>query len=168
MSAKVIKRWVRLLHYWLGAIVSLQLLVWLGTGVYFNLTPHDELKGMSYNHSHHSQPTALKLELERLLSARDILALAPQGEVEQLKLISLAATPVYLLDAKVQRYQHDCQQQTLRHAYTGKPFVINSQLATQLALASYMGPGQVTSIDKLASSAEWPKQCNPMWQVNMG
>ena len=30
-----------------------------------------------------------------------------------------------------------------------------------------MGPGEVVSINKLPLSPEWPKQCNPMWQVNM-
>ena len=166
-STKVIKRWIKVVHYWLGAIVCLQLLIWLGTGIYFNLTPHDELKGMVYNHSHHIEPKQLKLDFERLLSAAQVLALVPGKAVEQLKLTTIDKQPVYLLDEQVQRYQHDCLQQSLRHAYTGKPFVIDKQIAMQLAIESYMGPGEVASINKLPLSPEWPKQCNPMWQVNM-
>ncbi|MEZ9196931.1 PepSY domain-containing protein [Shewanella sp. 10N.286.54.B9] len=167
MQTRSVRRWIRVLHYWLGVIVSLQLLIWLITGVYFNLTPHDELKGMVYNHSHHIAPTALKITPERLLSAEEVLSLFPNNTVEQLKLQMLAEQPVYLLDEQVQRYQHECQQQSLRHAYTGKPFVIDKQIAMQLAIESYMGPGEVASINKLTLSPDWPKQCNPMWQVNM-
>ncbi len=167
MQTKSVRRWIRVLHYWLGVIVSLQLLIWLITGVYFNLTPHDELKGMVYNHSHHIAPTALKITPERLLSAEEVLSLFPNNTVEQLTLQMLAEQPVYLLDEQVQRYQHECQQQSLRHAYTGQPFVIDKPIAMQLALGSYMGPGEVASINKLTVSPEWPKQCNPMWQINM-
>lgn len=168
MQTKSVRRWIRVLHYWLGAIVSLQLLVWLVTGVYFNLTPHDELKGMVYNHSHHIEPKALKIDPERLLSAEEVLALPPNNTVEQLTLQMIAEQPVYMLDNQVQRYQHQCQQQSLRHAYSGKPFVIDRHIATQLALNSYMGPGEFISINKLEKAhTEWPKQCNPMWQVNM-
>lgn len=168
MQTKSVRRWVRVVHYWLGAIISLQLLVWLVTGVYFNLTPHDELKGMVYNHSHHIEPKALNIDPERLLSAEKVLSQFPNNTVEQLKLQMLAEQPVYLLDERVQRYQHDCQEQSLRHAYSGNLFVIDNQIAAQIALGSYMGPGKIISVNKLATASDvWPKQCNPMWQVNM-
>ena len=36
------------LHKWLSLLVGLQLLVWLGTGLYFNLMDHQKASGNQY------------------------------------------------------------------------------------------------------------------------
>lgn len=163
---KPFKRWIKICHYWLSTLVCVQLIIWLITGVYFNLTPHDELRGMIYNHSHHSEAQSLNLDPEQLLDVTSVLELQPQ--TQRVKLITIAEQPIYLLNGKLQRYQHQCQELIMVDAYTGTQFIINSTIAELLALNSYMGPGQVTSIEKVsAAHNEWPKQCNPMWKISM-
>ncbi|MCL1050164.1 PepSY domain-containing protein [Shewanella abyssi] len=164
--SKRMKRWIKVGHYWIGALVSVQLLLWLISGVYFNLIPHDELKGMAYNHSHHTEQNRHKFESQRLLEIAPLLTTRP--ETESVSLVALAGQPVYRLDAKVQRYGHQCQQQGLIDAYSGKTINIDKPLAMQLASDSYMGPGSISSIEQVAAPHnDWPKQCNPLWLVNM-
>ena len=98
-QSKRFKRWVKIAHYWLGAIVSIQLLLWLVTGVYFNLTPHDELKGMEYQQSHHPGPQRQAFDPQKLVDIAPLLA--KHTQVESLTLVALAGQPVYVLDAKV-------------------------------------------------------------------
>ena len=41
-------------HKWLSLVVGLQLLIWLGTGLYFNLMDHNKASGNELRvHSHH-------------------------------------------------------------------------------------------------------------------
>ncbi|WP_076539375.1 PepSY domain-containing protein [Shewanella sp. UCD-KL21] len=163
-KTKRLQRWVRVWHYWMGALVSLQLLIWLGTGIYFNITPHEALKGMAY--SHQAAHKDFNFSAADLISAKQVLADYPNQQ--QLALISLDSNPVYLLTKTTMRYKHACQQQTLINAYSGEVMNIEPSLATRLASDSYMGPGSVISVNKLKPPiSEWPKQCNPLWQINM-
>lgn len=166
-SSKRIKRAIKIVHYWLGKLVSLQLLIWLITGVYFNLTPHERLKGMEYNHSHH-----LEQQQKSPFNAAELVDIAPllnrYHPVEKLTLVAVAGKPVYVLDAKVKRYAYQCQQQTLIDAYSGNLINIDATLAQAIALESYMGPGMVTSIKQLSPPIrEWPQECNSLWQFEM-
>ncbi|WOT04862.1 PepSY domain-containing protein [Shewanella youngdeokensis] len=159
-------RWIKLWHYWVGALVGLQLLIWLGTGIYFNITPHAQLKGMEYNHSHHAPHEDFNFNSEQLLTVQQVLA--PYPPQQQLALTALNGTPVYVLTQQVTRYQRDCQQQVLIHGYSGEPVIIDAALASNLASASYMGPGAIIDIKKRSAPIdEWPKECNPVWQINM-
>ncbi|MGL4612834.1 MAG: PepSY domain-containing protein [Shewanella sp.] len=164
---KRIKRAIKIVHYWLGTLVSLQLLIWLITGVYFNLTPHERLKGMEYNHSHH-----LEQQQKSLFNAAEIVDVTPLlnrfHPVEKLTLVSVAGKPVYILDAKVKRYAYQRQNQTLIDAYSGNVINIDAKLAQTIALESYMGPGMVTDIQKISPPIrEWPQQCNSLWKFDM-
>ncbi|MCL1057067.1 PepSY domain-containing protein [Shewanella gelidimarina] len=163
---KRMPHWIKVAHYWIGALVSIQLLLWLISGLYFNLTPHDEIKGMVYNHSHKTEPLQPPFVSELLADIAPLLAAHPQ--VEKLRLLRLGEQPVYVLDAKVQRYKHQCQQQTLIDAYTGKTLTIDKPRATQLARDSYQGPGTISTVERMSAPFyDWPKQCNPLWQIAM-
>ncbi|ARD24012.1 PepSY domain-containing protein [Shewanella japonica] len=165
MKGKALKRWLRVGHYWLGVIVGVQLLIWLGTGIYFNITPHESLKGKLYF------KTAPQLE-KQSFSVNELLPLASilarVKSVEQVSLITLNQRAVYVLDEQVQRYPHDCQQQTLIDALSGEKMMIDAHLAEQLAKHTYTGRGKVIQTQKMtAPFDEWPKECNPLWQVSI-
>ncbi|MCL1047545.1 peptidase [Shewanella electrodiphila] len=165
MKTQKIKRWLRFCHYWLGTIVGIQLLIWLGTGIYFNITPSEDLKGTHYYRS------IAPLDLTAF-SSHDLEPLSSILErfkpMEQVSTIVLINQPVYLLDEQVQRYQHDCQQQVLVDAYSGKEVLIDADLAESIALQSYTGAGEIKSHRQLSTSfKEWPKECNPLWQVSI-
>ena len=165
---KGLRRWLRLFHYWTGVIVGLQLLIWLGTAIYFNLTPHSELKGTGYLTQ---QQTAFGLDsedakLESLISLS--VAVHSYTDIEQVSLMRLAGKPIYLLDTQLTRYRHQCQQQIVLDAVTAKALQIDKLLATKVAEQTYTGPGNVLNVETLSSPHdEWPKECNPLWQVNI-
>lgn len=164
MARKGVKHWLRIGHYWIGAIVGLQLLIWLATGIYFNLTPHEQLKGMQY---HLDQPRrTLMVNAEQLQPLSSLLA--DYADIEQVSLIELAGKPLYLLDKQIQRYEYQCQQQILMDAYSGQVILIDHTLAQTLALQTYRGPGHVVQVSLLNTPfEEWPKQCNPLWQISL-
>ncbi|MFC1519946.1 peptidase [Pseudomonadota bacterium] len=163
-KAKRLQHLIRVWHYWVGALVSLQFLIWLGTGIYFNITPHEALKGMAY--SHHAAHEDNNFNAAELITAKQVLTNHPNQQ--QLALISLDSNPVYLLTETAMRYKHECQQQTLVNAYSGEVIHIDLSLATTLAIDSYRGPGSVISANKLKPPiSEWPKECNSLWQINM-
>ncbi|WP_119967857.1 PepSY domain-containing protein [Shewanella japonica] len=165
MKGKALKRWLRVGHYWLGGIVGVQLLIWLGTGIYFNITPHESLKGKLY----FKTPPQLEKQsfiVNELLPLASILARVKS--VEQVSLITLNQRAVYVLDEKVQRYPHDCQQQTLIDALSGEKMMIDAHLAELLAKHTYTGRGKVIQTQKMtAPFDEWPEECNPLWQVSI-
>lgn len=164
MARKAFKHGLRIGHYWIGAVVGVQLLIWLATGIYFNLTPHEQLKGMQYNVGQPKSVLAVNAEL--LLPLSSLLTNYP--EIEQASLIALADKPLYLLDKQIQRYEYHCQQQILIDAYSGQVISIDQTLAQTLALQTYRGPGQVVQVSLLNAPFDaWPKQCNPLWQISL-
>lgn len=156
-------RTIRYLHRLAALLVGWQLLIWLTTGLYFNLTPHEELKGSTYLATQ-SQAKVPKLSQFTLLEPATILE--RHSSTETLSLIWLNQRPYYLLSHRTTRYAHQCQQQSLVDASTGLPYQLNAEDAASLASASYSGPGQVVATNHIPQNqSEWPKQCNALWQV---
>ncbi|WP_394130157.1 PepSY domain-containing protein [Shewanella maritima] len=165
MRMQKLTRTVRIIHYWLGVIVGLQLLIWLGTGLYFNLTPYEQLKGLNQQQA---LPTSITEQFNpnRLLPLTEILQ--QFDSVEKVSMTAMLGQPIYLLDTQVTRYPHDCQQQTLVNAYSGKPVSIDAQMATQLAVQTYTSDAKVISTQQLHPPIDaWPKQCNGLWQITV-
>lgn len=167
MAIKRFQRWVRVAHYWAGAIVVLQLLIWLGTGIYFNVTPHHKLKGMQYNDGDQNVMQTWPSFDEKQLQPLAAL-LSDYPSMARVTLVELTGKPVYLLEPQVHRYEYQCQQTILVDAYSAQVILIDSTYAQALALQSYTGPGDIIQTRRLvAPFTEWPKQCNALWQVDM-
>ncbi|QIZ77280.1 PepSY domain-containing protein [Ferrimonas lipolytica] len=158
-------RGLRWWHRFAGTLVAIQLLLWLLTGIYFNLTPHDQLKGMAYHCGHEMPSQKLPLSTFALVEPSQLLASYPN--TERVSLTLLAGKPHYLLTHQQRRYLHQCQQQTLLDAQTGAVAHIDKLLAMTLASDTYMGPGTAFAATQVAGQAsEWPKQCNLLWRVD--
>ena len=62
------------LHKWLSLLVGLQLLVWLGTGLYFNLMDHQKASGNQYKQT----PVVAQVDINRLVEPQLVLSQSKQ------------------------------------------------------------------------------------------
>ena len=149
------------LHKWLSLLVGLQLLIWLGTGIYFNLMDHQKASGNQYR----QQPAVAQVETHRLVEPQ--LVLAKSKQAVSLKQISLLAQPYYLLTHTKGLYSNFKNNYSLVNAYTGEPVAIDELMAADLAKSSYKGNGAVNNVIKLAPPYDdIPREQNEVWQVN--
>ena len=153
---------VKKIHKWASVIVGLQVLIWLGSGFYFNVMDHKKAKGTQYRASNHQQ---LVLEPKRLIEAKDILA--QTGSVVSINLTHILGRPIYLLTHEKGLYRHFVNKYSMVDAYSGESIIVDATLAEQLAASSYNGPGKVTSVNLLENGVDdFPKEQNATWQIN--
>ncbi len=149
------------LHKWLSLLVGLQLLLWLGTGLYFNLMDHQKASGNQFR----QRPAIVQVELGRLVEPKLVLSRSKQAV--SLKQISLLEQPYYLLTHQKGLYSHFKNNYSLVDAYTGKPVVLDEEMASQLAKASYKGKGIIKSVVKLSPPYDdIPREQNDVWQIH--
>ncbi|QBG35672.1 2Fe-2S iron-sulfur cluster-binding protein [Litorilituus sediminis] len=153
---------IKKLHKWLSLLVGLQLLIWLGTGLYFNLMDHQKASGNQYR----QRIAQAQVDNNRLVEPKLILAKAAPAVA--FKQISLLEKPYYLLTHEKGLYQHFNNSYSLFDAYSGEQLFIDENIAEKLALASYKGSGKVSNIQKLSPPYDdIPKERNDVWQINM-
>ncbi|NKF51186.1 PepSY domain-containing protein [Shewanella sp. WXL01] len=171
VSSRRVKHLNRQLHYLVGAVVALQLVIWLATGLYFNLSDGQARKG-SVNQqavAHalaNSQPDKDKL-LTPLQAAKQLQILT-SNPWSTLTLKQIGANSVYVFEHQPSRYIHQCQQQTMLDAATGEPFRLSEIAATNIALASFKGAASLADVSLMqAPIAELPKFCDPLWRITL-
>lgn len=165
---------IKKIHKWASLIVGLQVLIWLGSGFYFNLMDHTKAKGTHYLVD---QSASVNLDAERLIEPKELLK--QKNEISQsdqhkqantivsITLSHLLTQPVYLINHNRALYSHFSNQYSIINAYTGEAIVVDAKLAEKLASASYNGPGQVTQVTSLENGNEdFPKEQNAIWRVN--
>ncbi|AZG34033.1 PepSY domain-containing protein [Shewanella psychromarinicola] len=154
--------WIRKVHKWASVIVGIQLLLWLISGLYFNLMDHNKAQGLSYRSDAHA---VVAVETHRLVEPKMVLgAFKPSVS---LSLITLLDKPYYLLTHEKGLYKHLRHDYTLVNAYQGKPVLIDVEFAQRLARESYSGEAQISSTNLLIPPLDdFPKQQNDTWQIN--
>jgi len=166
-------RLIKSLHKWLSVFVALQLLIWLGSGLFFNLMDHSKARGNEYR----IKPIeAAVIEHNRLLAPSTILKQLelkhsehkqPMQEVNSIKIIELLGKPYYLLNHHQALYQHFYNEHSLINAYTGEQKVIDDDMAQAIASDTYSGTGAISStIRVLPPIDDFLKEQNTVWQVN--
>ena len=165
-------RLIKWLHKWLSVVVALQLLIWLSSGLFFNLMDHSKAKG---NANKIRVAQSILIDHARLLPLSGILSqleftgdkqIKPR-KINSLKLIQLLNQPYYLLNHKRGLYVHFYNEHSLINAYNGEIKVIDDGMAQALAQATYNGNGEVISVLKrLPPLDDMLKEENSTWQVN--
>lgn len=155
--------WVRKIHKWASLLVGLQMLIWVGSGIAFNMLDHKKASGNTYRaqatYSHTTNATTDLLPVEQILDTFP--------NTIELKHTSLLAQSYYLLTTQKGLYRRSTNTYTLVNALTGAVTSIDQKLASAIAKASYQGPGEITSVNLLLNpSDDFPKFANPSWQVN--
>ncbi|MFT5759127.1 MAG: Na+-transporting NADH:ubiquinone oxidoreductase subunit F [Alteromonadaceae bacterium] len=157
---------IKKLHKWLSLLVGLQLLLWLGSGFYFNLMDGEKAHGGQYRIWQQQKSV---IEQRRLIEPKLILTrLAKQNvDVISLKQIQLLAKPYYLLTHQKSLYAHFANNYSLVDAYSGEKVVVDEQMASMLAKNSYSGTGSVSSVKKLSPPYDdIAREQNDVWQIN--
>jgi Na+-transporting NADH:ubiquinone oxidoreductase subunit F len=153
--------WVRKFHKWASIVVGIQFLVWLLSGIYFNLMDATKAAGRTYQaHINYQNP----LDTERLVEPSMVL-LKHQSSVA-IELIHILDKPFYQLTHEKGLYSHFKNTYTLVDAYTSQQFLIDEKVAAEIAKRSYNGPGEIAEIKLLEPTIpDFPKQQNPVWQI---
>lgn len=154
--------WIRKIHKWASVIVGIQFLLWLSSGIYFNLMDHNKAVGHAYFSDHKEianfdplQMTDPKLVLEKF-----------QPSVELIP-TTLLTKPYYLLIHQKGLYENFFHHCTLVDAYSGLQLTIDKAMVNALAEQSYSGPGKIISSKLITEGIDdFPTQRNPAWQVN--
>ncbi|WP_448547692.1 PepSY domain-containing protein [Thalassotalea fusca] len=146
-------------HKWLSLIVGLQLLIWLATGLYFNLMDHSKATGNAFRvHAHH----------EGNLPSFDLVATSElQSEPPlELKLVWLLQQPYYHLIYERGQHNYQSRHSTLFDATTGKQHALTAQQVFTLAQDSYSGTGKLnTPVLAEPPFSDYVGQQNSMWMV---
>ena len=146
-------------HKWLSLIVGLQLLVWLGTGLYFNLMDHSKASGNEFRvHSHHEGNVA---EFN-LIPVSEINS----GSPLEARLIWILHHPYYHFIFDKGQHSYQKRHSKLFDAVTGKQFNLSQEQVLTLAQNSYSGSGRLkTPVHTQPPFSDHVRQQNPMWQV---
>tara|TARA_B110000495_G_scaffold203850_1_gene230075 strand:- start:8661 stop:10514 length:1854 start_codon:yes stop_codon:yes gene_type:complete len=153
---------IRQIHKWASVIIGIQFLLWLLSGIFFNLMDHTKSAGHTYK-SHTQQ--SVEVDRARLVEPNEVLH--EFNSSISLEPIQLLETPYYLLTHQKGLYEDFENHYTLVNAYTGIKLTIDNGFASELAQQSYNGPGVVSSAKLLQYPLDdFPKQKNATWQVN--
>lgn len=166
-------RLIKSLHKWLSVIVALQLLIWLGSGLFFNLMDHSKARGNEYRikplgatvieHARLLEPITMLKQLE----LRQSELKQPMQVVNSIKIIELLGKPYYLLNHHQGLYQHFYNEHSLINVYTGEQKTINDDMAQAIAGNTYSGNGAISSTIKVSPPIDdFLKEQNTVWQVN--
>lgn len=155
-------QWIRAIHKWVSVVVGIQFLLWLGSGIFFNLMDHQKAGGHTYR-THNQQ--SIDDNASALVDPKSVLKNVK--DTVSVEHIHLLGQPYYLLTHLKGLYRNFENDYTLVNAYSGKEARVDEEFAIRLAKQSYSGPGDVSSVTLLqAPLSEFPKQRNASWQVN--
>ncbi|WP_206485115.1 2Fe-2S iron-sulfur cluster-binding protein [Thalassotalea sp. G2M2-11] len=154
--------WVKKIHKWASIIVGIQFLLWLGSGIYFNLMDHHKAGGHAYRANVENK---VALDKQRLLEPKQILAQAKAAI--SINVTQLLGQPYYIVNHEKGLYPNFKNAYSLYDAYTGRETKLGREMASSIAMQSYNGPGKIDSVQLIQPPiADFPKQQNATWQVN--
>jgi uncharacterized iron-regulated membrane protein len=139
-------------HKWAGLILSIQILFWFGSGLFFTLFPIDEVRGR------HLVDAPTYSLTDKSIIPIEIAMTAYEGKLTGAKLTSVAGRPAYILLGD--------QGSQLLDARTGNAWMALGEDDIRLvAQTSYMGEGEIASILKLTELPKDYRGTLPIWQV---
>lgn len=146
--------WFRKLHKWVGLIIALQFVLWLGSGLVMSLLDHDNVQG--HTHRVHAGETAAPWPTDAL-SPSQVLKLAGR-EVQTLATFHLDGRAVYRLV-----HQDDVW---LLDAVSGAPVKVDAATVLAVARKDYTGEGRPGE-PELQASADLEAREHPgaIWRV---
>lgn len=154
---------IKFLHKWLSLLVALQLLIWLGSGMFFNLMDHNKASGNKYRIK---EAEVNQVKHDRLLGLDELIK-QQNRPVNSIKQITLLDQPYYLLNHYKGLYKHFYNEHSLMNAYTGENIVIDEDMAGLIARSTYSGNSNISSTIKLSPPIDdFLKEKNSVWQVN--
>tara|TARA_R110001583_G_scaffold561_13_gene5039 strand:+ start:9739 stop:11577 length:1839 start_codon:yes stop_codon:yes gene_type:complete len=153
--------WIRKIHKWASVFVGLQFLLWLISGIYFNVMDMSKATGNTYRiKQQHSE-----IDGRNFVEPKTVLH--NFAATISLKPIELLAKPYYLLTHQQALYNNFKNSYTLVDALTGKQVNFDKEFANKLAQSSYSGPGKIKNTQLINNKiADFPKEHNSAWQID--
>ncbi len=145
--------WMRKLHKWIGLLIAIQFLLWMGSGVVMSLLDAGKVQGREFRIKPPAPPTWPRDALD----PSALLAKSTEG-------VS-SVTSGWVLERPVYQLQGD-KRSWLVGAVDGRPFAIDAALAGAIARASYSGKGQAGIARLLDYSLEARAHKEPVWRVD--
>ncbi|MUH73444.1 PepSY domain-containing protein [Psychrosphaera haliotis] len=161
------KRANAVLHKWLATIVSIQLVIWLGTGLYFGLADDPKASGNQFRqkveHKSEGLQTPTLIAPEKLSSKLT--------DAKRVSLVWRLDKPYYL--AFFQEKPHGYQKQSVKwfDAETGALWVINENYVTELAQQSLKHTEKAKLMENATinlisrGTKDIPSERNTIWAV---
>lgn len=150
---------IKRLHKWVSVLVGLQLLIWLLTGLYFNLIDHKKARGdanrVSVTHFATHYPSNISP-----------LSAIPVKQAQSIKLHWIMGEPYYLVIHDEGFHSYQPKNTELFSADTLMPYNLNARDAELIALASYTEQAKVINVALVEPPVNaLPRQQNPVWRV---
>lgn len=148
-------------HKWLSLGVGIQLLIWLGTGVYFNLMDHHKAAGHEFRAHSHQKTARPDVDIVPVSA----IASPPPVSVH---LIWILKYPYYHFVYEKGEHSYQLRRSALFDAVSGERTRLTEQQALALAQLSYSGPGRLQKARLVQPPFEdFATQQNPMWQIDV-
>ncbi|TWX67475.1 PepSY domain-containing protein [Colwellia sp. C1TZA3] len=155
--------WIKKIHQWASLLIGLQILIWVTSGLIFNVIDHKKARGNAYRQTVIAEQSTLANQAR--LPVESVLKLYPA--TLELNQVSILAQPYYLLTQKQALYRHFVNSYHIVDAITGELTLVDEPFAKAIAKASYNGPGNIKSVALIAPPiADFLKNKNPSWQIN--
>ena len=143
---------LRTLHRWLGLLIFIQVLIWVGSGFIISLLDAETAAGGTLRLP---PPEPVPLAGAALLPISDLPI--ERAGLETVGLIRVDGTAVYRLVSD--------QGVRLIHAQSGQPFTVDPAMAERIARRSYSGDGGTLGVIRLENPGELVNFEGAAWQV---
>ncbi len=157
MNKALLNRRLRKVHLWLGTVIGLQVGLWLISGLFMTWFPIETVRG-EHLQAEHEPSSLVWSDYEVDLAG----AIAKVDEpIERATAIVLNKEPIWQLTQEESTW--------LVHAKSG--FVISplaDNWARDLAAASYIGGGEITTVALLTDPPQEYGRAGPVWRVDFG
>ncbi|NVK54833.1 MAG: 2Fe-2S iron-sulfur cluster binding domain-containing protein [Alteromonadaceae bacterium] len=154
-------------HKWLALLVAIQVVIWLGTGLYFNVT---EGQGDTARQVRQTVHHVGDVGSVSLLPLRQLAAPAPL----KAELIWSLGKPYYVLWYNQPAHRYFPLERRVYDAQTGQPWQIGLQQVASVAQRAYRSDKQTASNTVMSAPVlitppidDLNNQQNPLWRVNV-
>lgn len=151
------------MHKWLSLFVGIQLIIWLGTGLYFNLMDQDKATGNSLRESVVHQGNIHQFNMVPINSLT-------QPNPQSVQFIWILGKPYYQLNYQLQPHSYQKNTRLVVDATNGEPFKLSAEMAQTIAQQSFKPETDINPLKVAVVSPpidELPKEQNELWKVIM-
>ena len=164
-------------HKWLSVLVGIQLIIWLVTGLYFNLMDANLASGNEHR---------VRVQYDHNLAAFDLISIAnvspsklEKGDIDasfdapvdnpiKVEQIWLLGKPYYHFVYQVGAHSYQKRDSELFNAVNGEDVKLSPSQVLTIAEQSYSGSGALSKpILRQPPFDDYVAQQNPMWQVDV-
>ena len=173
MASFKLKAWV---HKWLSVLVGIQLLIWLVTGLYFNLMDAEkasgnELRGAKPSHLVPEESAGRDAIFLQMIPVKELAlgerASHPTEPLKKIELVWVLEHPYYHVISHQGPHAFQPRSSLLFDAVSGDRAALTPAQISQIAHISYIGDSPLSRPELMQPPfSDFAAQLNPMWKVS--